>query len=73
MIIKWIIEDKIVCPWCGRGYRDLDNLKCENAHIEGYKCLNCGNKFVVDQIIDIKYAIHRPIEHNLKKEEDDNN
>lgn len=40
---------------------------------EDYKCLNCGNKFIIDQIIDIKYAIHRAIENNMKKEEGDNN
>lgn len=73
MITKWITEDKIIYPWYGRGYRDLDSLKRENDHIEDYKCLNCGNKFIIDQIIDIKYIIHRAIENNMKKEEGDNN
>ena len=73
MITKLITEDKIICPWCGRGYRNLDSLKCENDHIEDYKYLNCGNKFIIDQIIDIKYIIHRAIENNMKKEEGDNN
>lgn len=53
-------EDDIVCPWCGKRFRDDDGYFVRKQEGE-YHCPECGKLFYFTTDIEVTYSTRRVI------------
>jgi len=52
-----ILEDKIICPYCG--YIFSDSWEYNPGEYENVECMNCDEIFVLNVVVTVEYSTQK--------------